>query len=358
MRHWDAHDPPTLPSVRWSGSWTPGRSTRTNRRTLGPPLSFGYAVCATPGAPRKRLRRRAPASFPVLLRSAARRWLDAGGGYRDRRRLARGVDAQVLAPLCGADHGNDRLARAARLHPRPQRAYCMSHMHADRLRGRGLPRCPVSSRASTRAGEAVAPRATRSTPHSSSMQAGTCAKASGRAGRGFAQRERSGPDLRLELYGDGPERGRGPRGRTRPRARRSWSTGAGRRTRSRPHSHAPRASRRPPSGRVTASSSSRPPRRGTPSVVVDGPENAATELVTEGVNGAIAPERGARRSRGRNPARDRRQARSCARRPPPGSTENRSDSHVDSSLELVARTTRYRAPTPFRVRRLVSGGPT
>jgi glycosyltransferase involved in cell wall biosynthesis len=29
--------------------------------------------------------------------------------------------------------------------------------------------------------------------------------------------------------------------------------------------------------------------RGTPSVVVSGPENAATELVAEGVNGAIAP---------------------------------------------------------------------
>ena len=29
--------------------------------------------------------------------------------------------------------------------------------------------------------------------------------------------------------------------------------------------------------------------RGTPSVVVDGPENAATELVADGINGAIAP---------------------------------------------------------------------
>ena len=28
--------------------------------------------------------------------------------------------------------------------------------------------------------------------------------------------------------------------------------------------------------------------RGTPSVIVAGPENAATELVTDGVNGAIA----------------------------------------------------------------------
>ena len=44
MRHWDAGDPPSLPGVRVLGLTPAGRIYSDERRTLGPPLRFGFAV--------------------------------------------------------------------------------------------------------------------------------------------------------------------------------------------------------------------------------------------------------------------------------------------------------------------------
>src|SRR5689334_19894088 len=44
MRHWDASTPPNLSDVNVIGLVEPGSVYRSERRTLGPPLRFGFAV--------------------------------------------------------------------------------------------------------------------------------------------------------------------------------------------------------------------------------------------------------------------------------------------------------------------------
>ena len=108
--------------------------------------------------------------------------------------------------------------------------------------------------------------------------------------RGFARARERRPDLRLELYGDGPDSQRvlelirelGLGELVQAHGRRPEDEVAS------ALAHAAclaTASEREGYGLVVVEAAA----RGTPSVVVDGPENAATELVTEGVNGAIAP---------------------------------------------------------------------
>jgi glycosyltransferase involved in cell wall biosynthesis len=108
--------------------------------------------------------------------------------------------------------------------------------------------------------------------------------------RGFAAALRRRPELRLDLYGDGPERENverlvvelglaecvqvhGQRGEAEVEG--AVASAACLAT----------ASEREGLGLIVVEAAA----RGTPSVVVSGPENAATELVAEGVNGAIAP---------------------------------------------------------------------
>ena len=107
--------------------------------------------------------------------------------------------------------------------------------------------------------------------------------------RGFAAALRRRPQLRLDLYGDGPERDDVER----------LVVGLGLAERVRVHGQRDEAEveRAVASAACVATASEREgyglivveaAARGTPSVVVMGPENAATELVVEGVNGAIA----------------------------------------------------------------------
>ena len=140
MRHWDSHEPPTLANVRVLGLVDAGRVYKDERRTLGPPLSFGYAVW-------RHLARHGhdydvvhAASFPYFsVLGAALRQKKAWLPPRDR--LARGLGSQLLAHVRGEGHGNSRLARAAPLHP----ARASRLLHVARAgpssAGRGLPGC-------------------------------------------------------------------------------------------------------------------------------------------------------------------------------------------------------------------------
>ena len=105
----------------------------------------------------------------------------------------------------------------------------------------------------------------------------------------FAFARASRPNLRLEIYGDGPERrrvedlvgelgldehvlvaGRRPEGRSPCALARAGCLAT--------------ASEREGYGLVVVEAAA----HGTPSIVVDGPENAATELIEPGINGEIA----------------------------------------------------------------------
>ena len=106
----------------------------------------------------------------------------------------------------------------------------------------------------------------------------------------LAEARRQIPDLRGEIYGDGPERTKvlqaiaesGLEGRSQRRA--SWM----RRCSQKP-SQAPCVSSFRLGARATASSSSKLLRAGCRSSSSQGPDNAAVELVEDGTNGAIAP---------------------------------------------------------------------
>jgi glycosyltransferase involved in cell wall biosynthesis len=108
--------------------------------------------------------------------------------------------------------------------------------------------------------------------------------------RGFAEALRSRPDLRLELFGDGPERTAvetlvaelGLSSSVRVNGRRPEAEVADAMARA---ACLATASEREGYGLVVVEAAA----HATPSVVVAGPENAATELVEDGVNGAVSP---------------------------------------------------------------------
>jgi glycosyltransferase involved in cell wall biosynthesis len=108
--------------------------------------------------------------------------------------------------------------------------------------------------------------------------------------RGFARALETRPDLRLELYGDGPERPRIER-LVRELALSPSAQVHGQRNEQEVAAALGRAaclataSEREGYGLVVIEAAA----RGTPSIVVAGPENAATELVVDGVNGVVAP---------------------------------------------------------------------
>jgi glycosyltransferase involved in cell wall biosynthesis len=107
--------------------------------------------------------------------------------------------------------------------------------------------------------------------------------------RGFALARERRPELRLDLFGDGPDRPRveelvrslGLDGSVHLLGKRPEEEVAGALARA---ACLATASEREGYGLVVVEAAA----RGTPSVVVAGPDNAATELVEEGVNGAIA----------------------------------------------------------------------
>ncbi|MEA2492468.1 MAG: hypothetical protein QOJ29_379 [Thermoleophilaceae bacterium] len=287
LRQWDEGGEPDIPGMRVIPVG-PRMSlyTDSGRRRILPPLMFGAGVLRHL-ALRGRYDVVHTASFPYFS-------LLAAGVVKPFRRFRLVVDWHELWTL---DYWREYLGwlggtvgwliqlACVKL---PQRAFCFSQLHAERLRGEG-----VHGDVVVLPGE-YAGSTERPTPELADNLLVF-------AGRHIHEKRvtafvplmqrlrRSHPELRCEIYGDGPERpdllrqieaaGLGdvidPRGFV--------SSDEVQAAMRRALCHV-LPSRREGYGMVVIEASA----MGTPSVVVDDPDNAAVELVEEGVNGVIA----------------------------------------------------------------------
>jgi glycosyltransferase involved in cell wall biosynthesis len=263
--------------------------TDGGRRRILPPLVFGLGVLAHLLRHGRRYDAVHTCSFPFfsLLAAAALRplhrfelvvdWFEVWSSsyWRDYLGPVGGRIGEFVQRVC------------ARV---PQRAFCFSELHAKRLRSEGLrgdvavlrglyagPCEPVT----TRAADPVVLFAGRLIPEKQVVL--------GVAALAIAARQIVG--LQGEFLGDGPERGaleaaiqaHGLQGVAFARGFTDADT---------VNAEMRRAlcmmlvSRREGYGMVVVEAAA----RGTPSVVVAAPDNAATELITEGINGTIAPD--------------------------------------------------------------------
>jgi glycosyltransferase involved in cell wall biosynthesis len=288
MRHWDAGAPPSLRGVRVLGLTDPRRVYADDRRTFGPPLRFGLAVArhlARHGRAYDVVHTASFPFFPLLAAIAARR----RGGYRifvDWHEVWTRAYWNRYAGKVAGTVGWLVQRACVRL---PHRAYCMSRMNAGRLVAEGyrgtpviLPGIyagPIEPTPSEEVGGALVVYAGR---HVREKRVDALV-------RGFAQARERRSDLRLEIYGDGPARP-GVEALVRKLGLAASVRVAGHRSEDEVASALARAaclataSEREGYGLVVVEAAA----RGTPSVVVSGPENAATELVQDGVNGAVA----------------------------------------------------------------------
>ena len=286
LRQWPRGSDPGVPSVRVIAAG-PGLPlyTRSGRRRIGPPLVFGLGVFVHLAVRGRRYDVVHTASFPYFSLLAAGFWRRVVGF-----RLV--VDWHELwtrsywRDYLGAAGGwvGWRVQRAcARI---PQRAFCFSKLHAERLRAEGV-RGEVTVLEGEFAGiESDAQVA----PYVDSDLVVF-------AGRHIPEKRVPAlvpalaalPGLRAEIYGDGPERARvlalidehGLADRV---------SAPGFVDHARIDAALRRAlcmvlpSRREGYGLVVVEACA----AGTPAVVVADPDNAATELIEEGVNGFVA----------------------------------------------------------------------
>jgi glycosyltransferase involved in cell wall biosynthesis len=266
-----------------------GLYTPSGRRRVGPPLVFGLGVLAHLARFGGRYDVVHTASFPYF-------GLLAAGALRRRRRYRLVVDWHELWTR---SYWEDYLGRAggwvgwrvqracARI---PQRAFCFSRLHAARLAREGV-RGEVTVLRGQYVDEAdpqverygaAEPVVVFAGRHIPEKQVPAIVPALARA-------RESAPELRAEIYGDGPERAR-----VVELVRSLGLEGAialpGFVEHGRVHAALRRAlclvlpSRREGYGLVVVEACA----AGTPAVVVAGPDNAATELIEEGVNGFVA----------------------------------------------------------------------
>jgi glycosyltransferase involved in cell wall biosynthesis len=288
MRHWDPSAPPALPGVRVLGLVEARQVYAPDRRTFGPPVRFGLAVArhlARHGREYDVVHLASFPYFPVLAAGAMRR----RGGYEivvDWPEVWTRGYWRHYAGLFGGTIG--WLVQRACLRV-PHRAHGMSRLHADRLVKEGYRGTPVVL-PGLYAGPTKLTQA-EDVDQSLIVYAGrhVLEKRIAALVEAFAFARRTRPDLRLEIYGDGPERVRVEE-LVRELDLEKHVLVAGRR----PEEEVSRAlaragclataSEREGYGLVVVEAAV----HGTPSVVVAGPENAATELVEQDVNGAIA----------------------------------------------------------------------
>jgi glycosyltransferase involved in cell wall biosynthesis len=293
LRHWDADAPPELESVRVLGLAAAGTIYDDERRTLGPPLRFGVAVArhlAHHGKEYDVVHLASFPYFPVLAAAAVRR----RAGYAIVVDWHEVWSRSYWRHYAGAVTGTiGWLIQRACIHVR-QRAYCMSRMNARRLVTEGF------------SGEPVVLPGIYAGPVTPSPQAEVDPGLVVYAGRhvrekrvpelvrAFGRAREQRPELRLEIYGDGPERGR-VEAIVDELELADAVVVAGRRPEKEIEVALSQAaclataSEREGYGLVVVEAAA----RGTPSVVVAGPENGAVELVAEGENGAVAASAGA-----------------------------------------------------------------
>jgi glycosyltransferase involved in cell wall biosynthesis len=288
MRHWDPSTPPVLPGVRVLGLVGAGKVYAADRRTFGPPFRFGLAVArhlARHGRDYDVVHLASFPYFPVLAAGAMRR----RGGYEIVVDWPEVWTRSYWRHYAGWFAGTlGWLVQRACLKV-PHRAHGMSRLHADRLVTEGYRGTPVllpglySGPTDLAQGEDVDPSLiVYAGRHVREKRVGALVEA-------FAVAQHKRPGLRLEIYGDGPEKAEVER-LVRTLGLEEHVLVAGRR----PEEEVSRAlgraaclataSEREGYGLVVVEAAA----HGTPSVVVAGPENAATELIAQGVNGAIA----------------------------------------------------------------------
>ena len=298
----DGHDVTYLTRREWPAGEAPGLAgvhvvavapggplySASGRRRIGPPLRFGLGVLRHLVRHRRTYDAVHTGAFPFFSLLAARIALA-------RTRTVVAVDWFEVWTL---DYWRDYLGAAGgRIGHAVQRAcvratplaFVFSDIHARRLRGEGLRRPVVKldglfpaqappraahgpARAGRRVRRTADPREAR-VPHRGRRR-GSTAPAAGPARRRHRRRSRARP----------PARGRRPsRGRRRDRPARVRLGRGGAETLASAGCHL-LPSAREGYGLVVIEAAA----CGTPSVVVDHPDNAAVELVEEGVNGAVA----------------------------------------------------------------------
>ena len=165
LRQWPRGADPGVPGVRVVAVGPRlGLYTASGRRRIGPPLAFGLGVLRSSGAVRRALRRRPHGLVPLLQparggRAAAPGALSPGG------RLARAVDARVLARLPRRRGRLGRLARAAGVRAHPAARVTAAAALPDRFLRPALAASP--SRAICSSSTMAAVRSTSRTPGSS-----------------------------------------------------------------------------------------------------------------------------------------------------------------------------------------------
>ena len=286
LRQWDRGDSAGVPGVRVvTAGPRLALYTRSGRRRILPPLVFGAGVLVHLARRGRRYDVVHTASFPYFSLLAAgflRRW----GRYRlvvDWLELWTRSYWQDYLGRAGGWIGWRVQRACVRV---PQRAFCLSELHAARLREEGL-----RSEVTVLRGIYSAPQPDAQVePY---VDPGPVVF----AGRHIAEKRVPSlipalarlPDLRAEIYGDGPEREQVlSLIRSHDLEGRVSAPGFV------PHEQVDAAlrralclvlpSRREGYGLVVVEACA----AGTPAVVVADPDNAATELIEEGVNGFVA----------------------------------------------------------------------
>jgi glycosyltransferase involved in cell wall biosynthesis len=298
----DGHDVTYLTLRQWPRGADPGVSgvrvvavgprlglyTGSGRRRIGPPLVFGLGVLAHLARHAREYDVVHTASFPYF-------GLLAAGALRRRRRYRLVVD---WFEVWTREYWRDYLGRAggwvgwrvqracARL---PQHAFCFSRLHAERLAREGV-RGEVTVLRGLHAGD-TDPEVERYVAEPVVVFAGRHIpeKRVPAIVPALALARERAPQLRAEIYGDGPDRER-VRALVREHGLEAAIAVPGFVGHGRVDAALRRAlclvlpSRREGYGLVVVEACA----AGTPSVVVADPDNAATELIDEGVNGYVA----------------------------------------------------------------------
>ena len=286
MRHWD-DEPPSLPGVDVVGLVSPGSVYADGRRSLGPPARFGLAVgrfLLRHGSRFDVVHTAAFPFFPLIAAALARR----RGGYRLVADWYEVWSRRYWRRYAGTLVGTigwlvQRLCIRVR-----HEAFCISRLTERRLLEEGF-RGPHAVLPGLYAGPVEASPGVVRTPLVVYAGRHVREKRLPLLVQGFAAARRELPALRLALYGDGPDRPSaeveverlGLRDAVEFRGRRPQAEVENAFAQA---SCVATASEREGYGLIVVEAAA----RGTPSVVVAGEENASTELVVDGVNGAIA----------------------------------------------------------------------
>ena len=204
LRQWGRAESGEVPGVRVVTAGPRLKLYADGRRRILPPLVFGVGVLRHLLAARARLRPRADRLVPVL-RPARRGRRPPPERLRAGRRLARGVDARVLARLPRPARRRSAGGCSGAASASGSRLSCPSELHARRLRDEGA-RGPVivyrglyAGAADVGAARGGAGRRLRRPPHPREARRPRSLPAVALARESF-------PELRGEILGDGPDR--------------------------------------------------------------------------------------------------------------------------------------------------------